>query len=268
MFNRIERNRASAAKIALLLDEATVLTDDAALLTKLVQLKCMALDSRSPSRLACRADRNTLQYARRLLGRLQDCAETYEVLPLLQEIEQGLFSREQTAGDETSRLAARKRMLLARCRSQAGEIDVLEARRRQIAAEGANATEAESKLLREAFIACSDRLKLAQQEFDRTLAALRAMDSVLLLRSEEETVAALAKEHAHLPDPDALEEDAWRTEIRRAQISDRVQAIDALRKKVFEEEVQPAAVPEAPAKEISVERATVREPVPVAEMEF
>lgn len=234
MFNRIERNRASAAKIALLLDEATMLTDDVTLLTQLVALKDRALSSRCACRRARRSDRRTRREVHRLIEALQNGAEPYSAFPLLREIEQGLFIRESAANSESAQLTARKQMLLARCQSQALEIDALAVQCRKIIAEGTSASGTAAQLLRESFQSCSDRMKLVKREFDETLQALRAMDSVLLMRSEEEAVAALEKVHAHLPDPDALEEDTWHTELRRAQMNERVGAIETLRKKAFE----------------------------------
>lgn len=234
MFNRIERNRASAAKIALLLDEATMLTDDVTLLTQLAALKDRALSSRCACRRARRSDHRTRREVHRLIEALQNGSEPYRAFPLLREIEQGLFIRESAADSESARLAARKQMLLARCQSQILEIDALAVQCRKIIAEGMSASDTAAQLLRESYQSYSDRMKLAKREFDETLQALRAMDSVLLMRSEEETVTALEREYAHLPDPDALEEDTWRTELRRAQMNERVGAIETLRKKAFD----------------------------------
>lgn len=206
-------NRASAARIALALDEAAAVCGDSMLILRLVRLKDMALDSRTKNLRAWKVDRATLSVARELSAGLRGGAKLWDVLKPLSEIETGLYDRERKKS-AASQPEAEKRRLFEQLRAVALEIDWLSARRQRLVEEGAAKKGMSFELSREEFEACSARLRQAQARFEQTRRTLRAMDSVLLMKSEEAGLAALEKYYAAMPDVSALEEKQVRLEIQ------------------------------------------------------
>lgn len=218
MGNRIDRNRASAARIALILDEIAGRAEDVSLMIRIVRLKNLALGSRTDSRFARRADRRTLRAARRLSREIAGRGETWTLLGSLSEIEDGLYDRERTVLREDV-LTQRKRRLFTLLRSQASEMDQLAHRRRQL--DESPVSGAAEMLRREELDALGRRFSLLTASFEQTRRALRAMDSVSLLRSEEAGLAALERDCALLPDSETFAMQQDRLELRREALDRR-----------------------------------------------
>ena len=231
MKNRVDRNRASAARIARALDEAALRVDDETLLLRLGRLRNLALDSRTDSPSAPRTDRRTLIACRQLNQRLLDGAALWELPGVLAEIERGLFDRERRSGEE-SPLYEQKRRLFDRLRALASEMDALALRRRELVDAGADSRrdfDPSDALRRDEFVACGRRLTQLQAEYRRTSAALQAMVSVHLLHSEEAMLDSLERDCASLPDPVEAERRQLRLELREEALNRRTAAMLNLR---------------------------------------
>lgn len=231
MKNRVDRNRASAARIARALDEAALRVDDETLLLRLGRLRNLALDSRTDSPSAPRTDRRTLIACRQLNQRLLDGAPLWELPGVLAEIERGLFDRERRSGEE-SPLYEQKRRLFDRLRALASEMDALALRRRELVDAGADSRrdfDPSDALRRDEFVACGRRLTQLQAEYRRTSAALQAMVSVHLLHSEEAMLDSLERDCASLPDPVEAERRQLRLELREEALNRRTAAMLNLR---------------------------------------
>ena len=248
MLSLADFNRASAARIALALDEAASICGDAALILRLARLKDMALDSRAKGFHARKIDRKTLAVARELCRSLKGGAKLWDVLKPLSEIETGLYDRERKNG-AASRPEEEKRRLFEQLRAAALEIDWLTARRQKLAEAGAAKKGMDYELGREEFEACSARLRQAQARFEQTRRTLRAMDTVLLMKSEEAGLAALEKYYAAMPDLNAMEENQVRLEMRAEEMQRYNEAVSRLHDE-WEETLTALAgmdAPEAPA---------------------
>lgn len=221
-------NRASAVKIALALDEAACASGDAMLILRLARLKNMALDSRTRNWRAWQTDRQMLAVARGLSGSLRSGAQIWDVLKALGEVERGLYDRERKKGASTP-LEEEKRRLFEQLRVLALEIDWLTARRQKLVADGAAKKGMNIELNREDFNACSRRLRQVQAAFEQTRQALRAMDSVLLLQSEEAGLAAMERYYAAMPELSELEEKQVRMEIQLEDMQRYNEATDRLK---------------------------------------
>ena len=211
MMNRVDRNRASAARIVRALDEAALRLDDATLLLRLGRLRNLALDSRTDSPSAPRTDRRTLIACRQLNQRLLDGAALWELPGVLAEIERGLFDR---------------------LRALASEMDALALRRRELVDAGADSRrdfDPSDALRRDEFVACGRRQTQLQAEYRRTSAALQAMVSVHLLHSEEAMLDSLERDCASLPDPVEAERRQLRLELREEALNRRTAAMLNLR---------------------------------------
>jgi len=224
----MEFNRASAARIALALDDAACASGDAMLIQRLARLKNMALDSRTKNWRAFQTDRRTLELTRGMAGSLRGGAMIWDVLKALGEIERGLYDRERKKGASTP-LEEEKRRLFEQLRVLALEIDWLTARRQKLVADGAAKKGMNIELNREDFNACSRRLRQVQAAFEQTRQALRAMDSVLLLETEEAGLAAMERYYAAMPELSALEERQVRMEIQMEDMQRYNEATDRLK---------------------------------------
>ena len=232
MKKRVDRNRASAARIVRALDDAVLRVDDETLLLRLGRLRSLALDSRTDSPSAPAVDRRTLVACRRLNQRLLDGAALWELPGILSEIERGLFDRERRPAGE-SPLYEQKRRLFDRLRGLACEMDALELRRRELVTAGADSErdfDPSDALRRDEFVACSRRLDHLQADYRRTSAALQAMVSVHLLHSEEAMLESLERDCACLPDPAEAERLQDRLELREEALNRRTSAVLNLRR--------------------------------------
>ena len=247
MKNRVQRNRASAARIVRALDDAALRVNDVTLLLRLGRLRRLALDSRTDNPAAPRTDRRTLIACRRLNQRLLDGAALWELPGVLAEIERGLFDRERRACEE-SPLYEQKRRLFDRLRALASEMDALALRRRELVDAGAKSPasadfDPAQALRRDEFETCSLRLNRLQAEYRRASAALQAMVSVHLLESEESMLASLERDCAALPCPDEAERRQLRLELRAEALDRRAAAMADLRKTDAPEPVRNVVLP-------------------------
>lgn len=210
----VKIKQTAVSAVAQMLDEAAAIAEDTAIVLRLLHLKEEALRCRAAGLNARRIDVNLRRAARSLL-KIAD-GDPIELLPITAEIETLLFEREQTFSfSRQDKLVRNKRALFNQWRQQAVQIDYLNNRKQAIVQNGVDLEGLDAQINSEQFDACDRRLKAMHRAFCQTWSALRAMDSVLLMHDEEAGLRRLEQIYRSvLPDPDAFEESAWRTEIR------------------------------------------------------
>lgn len=228
MKNTVEIRQSRIIAIAAALDEAAAAAEDPMILMHLLRLKEQALGCRAHTLCARRIDRMLIRNAAALKEAVS-CGDPAETLSVLDRIETGLFDRERprfaTRRDE---LVITKRALFARLRQQAMQIDLWSARKQALADKALPADRAHGQINREEFLACDRRLQSVRRAFQQTLETLRAMDNVLLMHSEEESLHRLEQLYADtLPDPDTFREQLWEMEIRGNMLQEKLDVINS-----------------------------------------
>lgn len=241
MFILTDFNRRSAVRVALALDELSDRIAEPLAILCLARMKNQTLDSRTASLSARRADRQALKLIAQLSEALKLGLEFWDVLPRLREVERALLERERRRGKEAP-LIAQKRLLLQELQELAVEIDDLDRRQAKLIWLGASESGPVAELHGDSFDACDRRMHQLSRRFAQLRLAIRAMDSVQLLHSEEVALAQLEKDCAlYLPDPDEMEADIWRLEMKDQAFRERAEALARLR-----ERRSPAEKPAAP----------------------
>jgi len=228
MKNAVKLRQSRIIAIAAALDNATSITEDSMILMHLLRLKEQALNCRAKTLNACRSDRMLTREVSTLLEAVS-CGDPAEILPILERIETCLFDRERPrSATRRDELTLTKRALFARLRQQALQIDLWTARKQALASVGHSPELAAGLIDREEFYACDRRLQSVQNAFRQTLEMLRAMDNVLLMHSEEESLRRLEQLYASkLPDPDTFRQQLWEMEIRGGLLNEKLDAINS-----------------------------------------
>lgn len=247
MKNTVDIRQRRITAIAAALDEAAAAAEDCMILMHLLRLKEQALSCRANTLNARRADRMLAREANALKTAVS-CGDPSEILSILERIETGLFDRERPrSASRRDELTLTKRALFARLRQQAMQIDLWTARKQALVDTGLSPDLPAGKIHREEFLACSRRLRSVQNAFQQTLDMLRAMDNVLLMHSEEESLRRLEQLYADkLPNPDAFREQLWEIEIRGSMLSEKLDAINGEKSFFRNSEAARDFAPDAP----------------------
>lgn len=231
MKSDVKIRQTSIAAIAQMLDEAAVRAADSLIFMRLLRLKDQALQCRARSLTTLRTDRKLRAELPMLFGAVAS-GDPAEILPVLEKIETLLFERERPRRmPKQSALVQGKRELFAQLRVHAMQIDLWTSRKQALIRTGIALDGAAGQINRAEFEACSDRLQTALNNFRQTLNALKAMDSVLLMQSEEATLRRLEELYrTYLPDPEVFEDRVLRTEVRRDLLDEKTNRIISAKK--------------------------------------